>query len=305
MISIIIPTYKRGDIFYECIESVVDSVGLLDEIIVVNDFKEKELDLDQIDRKGKKVKVINNPKQGVASARNYGAKYAKGDVLLFIDDDMLINSDAIEKCLETLKSSDKLVVNADWIYFPKELERIKDSQFGRYLVSIDFTSLKGWNNGLNWQENSTIKANGITSQFFMIQKKDFEFLGGYNENFPFAGFEDSELYVRIKNSGYQPIIDTRCLIYHNEKDRMDLKPFLDRKYRGAVTRRKAVDLGFDDFVLEYSYKKKIYYIGLEKVESILRFLIEKIPNNKLFDNLYAKLVNQQIGLNIYKGYTAE
>lgn len=302
MISVIIPTYKRGDIFFECIESVIDSISSLDEIIVVNDSKDAEIDESKIDRKGKTIKVLNNPKQGVASARNFGANLANGKILLFIDDDMLINRDAVKRCLETLESADKLVVNADWIYFPKELEVIKNTLFGRYLIATDFTSLKGWNNGLNWQENSTIKANGITSQFFMIQKKDFEFLGGYNENFPFAGFEDSEFYLRLKDAGYQPIIDTRCLIYHNEKDRMSLEPFLERKKRGAVTRKKAVDLGFDDFKINYSLNKIIYYSILNRAGFLTKFIIKNTPNLKVFDWLYVILVNQQVGLYIYNGY---
>lgn len=302
MISVIIPTYNRGDIFYECINSVVNSVAESDEIIVVNDYKESELN---INRKDKNISLLNNPKQGVASARNYGAEHAKGDVLLFIDDDMIVNADAINKCLETLGSTEKTVVNADWVYLPKEQEKIKTTQFGRYLISIGFTSLEGWNESLKWEKNTVIKANGITSQFLMIKKVDFDYLGGYNEEFPFAGFEDSEFYLRINKAGYQPVIDTRCLIYHNEKDRMNLTPFLKRKFRGAVTRKKAVELGFNDFEITYSAQKRFYYSFLIKVEFVLKRFVNRVPNIKAFDKIYAKLVNQQIGLNIFKGYTSK
>ena len=37
MISVVIPTYKRGDIVVKAAESVINSVELLEEIIVVED----------------------------------------------------------------------------------------------------------------------------------------------------------------------------------------------------------------------------------------------------------------------------
>ncbi|MEX1190558.1 MAG: glycosyltransferase family 2 protein [Brumimicrobium sp.] len=305
MISVIIPTYNRGNVFYDCLNSVINSIEESDEIIVVNDYKESELNINRIERKDKTITVLNNPKQGVASARNYGAEHASGDVLLFIDDDMIINADAIDKCSETLSSTQKTVVNADWIYLPKDLEKIKTTQFGRYLISIGFTSLEGWNENLKWTKNTVIKANGITSQFLMIKKIDFDYLGRYNENFPFAGFEDSEFYLRMNKAGFQPVIDTRCLIYHNEKDRMSLTPFLKRKFRGAVTRKKAVELGFNDFEIKYSAQKRLYYSFLIKIEFVLKGLMNRLPNIKAFDKIYTKLANQQVGLNIFKGYTSK
>lgn len=302
MISVIIPTYNRGELFFECLKSVCESIDSLDEIIVVNDFKNQLLDESRIRKIGTNIHVLNNPKQGVGSARNFGAHHAKGDVLLFIDDDMLINANAIKKCLETLQTNEKAFVNADWIYVPDEKEKLKATQFGRYLISINFTSLKGWNDNLQWKENTVIDAAGITSQFLMVFKKDFEALKGYNEDFPFAGFEDSEFYTRIRDSGFKAYIDTRCLIYHNEKDRINLNAFLERKYRGAITRKKAVELGFTEFQINYSSNKKRYYNTLIKMESTLKSVIGAIPNSEVFDSLYYRLVNQQVGLNIYKGY---
>ena len=137
-ISVIIPTFDRGEIFDECIQSVLKSIGSHDEIIVVNDSQKKHaLQLKSTDHR---IRIFDNPKNGVASARNLGAANANGEYLLFIDDDMIINSDAIESCYNLLLSNPNTVVNADWIYVPEELEKSMELSFGRYLKQINFTS---------------------------------------------------------------------------------------------------------------------------------------------------------------------
>ena len=78
-ISVIIPTFDRGEIFDECIQSVLKSIGSHDEIIVVNDSQKKHaLQLKSTDHR---IRIFDNPKNGVASARNLGAPNAKGENL--------------------------------------------------------------------------------------------------------------------------------------------------------------------------------------------------------------------------------
>ncbi len=301
-ISVVIPTYKRGDIFYQCLESVVNSISNQDEIIVVNDDKSAEISVDLVDLKSKKVTILNNPKQGVASARNYGAAHSKGDVLLFVDDDMIINQDAVETSLEFIQRNSRCAINVNWTYPPTVLERLENSSFGRYLLNIGYTNLKGWANEPNWEENTFFNASGIASAFLMIKNNEYKAIGGYNEVFPFAGFEDYDFSNRVVLSGLQSVINTRSLIYHNEIDRVNISEFLKRKERGAYTRKKAVNLGYDELTLHYSFFKKLWYNLLIVNKMLVFFVIKIIPNSKRFDSLYMFFVNRAIGLSIYQGY---
>ena len=84
LISIIIPTKDRETIFEKTLYSALKAVEGYDiEIIVVNDSKEHKVLLKD---KYPNVIVVDNPKEGVASARNLGARIAKSDLLLFFDD---------------------------------------------------------------------------------------------------------------------------------------------------------------------------------------------------------------------------
>ena len=299
-ISVIIPTFDRGDLFDECIQSVLESISSLDEIIVINDSKTNSLKLKISDNR---IRVFDNPKSGVASARNLGAFHAQGEYLLFIDDDMLINPDAIASCYQLILSNPLSAINSDWIYPPEELNKALKTSFGRYLHHIQFTSLKGWCTDLKWKENGIVRANGITSQFLLIRKDLVLSAGGYNESFPFSGFEDYDFGKRLEKSGCQFIINTQCLIYHNEKDRIQLKPFLERKKRGGFTRIKGVELGYSELTISFGLLKKMYLQCLFLVKPVFTFFSRMIPNSKATDPIYRFIINRLIGIAIYEGYS--
>lgn len=301
-ISVIIPTYNRGSIFLECLDSVVKSIRPDDEIIIINDSKTDELAIPG-QYLTDAVHLYNNPLSGVASARNLGAAKAKGTYLLFIDDDMIINRHAVESCLEEIQQNPQSVINADWIYDPKIQSVLTATKFGRYLNRINFTSLEGWCTDLEWKKNSLVSGSGITSQFLLMHKENFDRAKGYNEQFPFAGFEDYDLGVKLKNAGISFFINTKCLVYHNEKDRISLLPFLERKKRGAFTRKKGVELGYSELQITFSPVKRGYFQLAFAWKPVYLFLCNVTPNNKLFDPLYTFMVNRLLGIAIYEGYS--
>lgn len=301
-LSIIIPTFNRNESANACIRSILRS-GVEDlEIIVVNDHKQKAFILEE-NNTSPFVKVLNNPQSGVAAARNYGAAHAAAPRLLFIDDDMIVNGHAILKAIGFLDANGHCTYNADWSYEKTLLEEIEKTSFGRYLIRHHFTSLKGWNhNSIRWKENTLLQAKGITSQFLAIRKTDFELLGGYNEQFPMAGFEDYEFHTRMIKQCFSSYIDTSVMIYHNERDRVLPASWLDRKKRGAQTRRVAVELGFSELKINYSFIHKTAYRLLVPVKPVLMKLLNAIPARSFFDPFYFRLVNILLGVHMFEGY---
>lgn len=300
--SLIIPTFNRTISLNACINSILMSLVDNIEIIIVNDYKEGDVIIYD-ENKSDIITIVNSPKKGVASARNYGAHIAKSHNLIFIDDDMILNKNAIITAINFLETTTLEVYNADWVYEKHLLDKISKFQFGRYLIENKFTTLKGWNDGqIVWQENKLLESKSITSQFFAIKKIDFNTIGRYNENFPFAGFEDHDLSLKLNNHNIKISIDTRVLIFHNEIDRLEPVKWLERKQRGAKTRKVAFEMGYHDLELRYSRKKDLFYKLMIKTEPLLFFILKLIPNFKITDYLYFKLINILIGTYIYKGY---
>ena len=87
-VSVIIPTYNRWSMLREAVESVLAQTFTDFELIVVDDGSTDESEV-KLRRLGAPIRVICQPRRGVAAARNAGASAAKGRYLAFLDSDDL------------------------------------------------------------------------------------------------------------------------------------------------------------------------------------------------------------------------
>lgn len=302
-LSIIIPTYNRVEVLQETFQALIKAIENMNvEVIIVNDNKNNLLN--PADYKHPKVKFVDNPKQGAASARNYGASLTSRELLLFLDDDIIVNKTSIETSISLLLSINKSVVNCNWEYEPSYRNQLRSKQFGRYLEYINYTTLKGWcDPKLKWVDNGYINTSSTFSAFLMIKKIDFDLIKGYDENIPLAGYEDNDLGLKLMNHEFKILINTKSVIIHNEIDRNTLSEYLERKMLYGINKFKAFQIGHQSAYIHYTPIKKIYYHILLKLEMPIYLLTKLLPNNKVFDKLYFLLVNRLVGINIFKGFS--
>lgn len=300
-ISIIIPTKDRGEVFNKTLSAAYNATqSIISEIIIINDSKTQQ---PHIDPKYKnKVKLFNNPKSGVASARNFGVKNSSYENFLFLDDDIIISSDNIQKLIDDVQQFPNAVFNFNWIYPVELTEKIKKTQFGNYLIENGFTSLKGWSDKLKWDDTKIFEVDFIASYFLFISKNNFNLVGGYNESFPHAGAEDFEFAARLKKLGIKGLCDPLSIVLHNEEDRIDLLPWIQRKERAAETRKIAADLGHSELEIKTSSLKIKLYSIIYYFKPLFFFKLKIIPNIKSLNFLYFKIIDLLLGAYLYKGY---
>ena len=285
---------------FECISSLVETnQKQIAEIIVINDG-DKRVDFESTSIP---VLIFKNKLSGVASARNLGAEKANSEIILFFDDDMIPTEGMVQRIINFHAQHQRSVLNLDWIY-PLELtQEIKNNGFGRYLINYGFTSLKGLhNNPSDWNDIRYRKMNAVTSQNLSIRKSLFTELGGYDDRMPFAGFEDAVFSKNLVNAGVDIYLDTVALTYHNERDRIELKPWLDRKVRGSFTRRIAVQNGFGEFNINYGTFKGLLLNVLYILKTPIIAILDVLKKIKLFDRLTYSLVNVLLAVSIFEGY---
>ncbi len=298
-LSIIIPTKDRGEIFYQTLKSVLSSViNINSEIIIIND----STSLINIDHSWLNVKVYKNKGKGVASARNRGASKASSDILLFLDDDILINEMTIKRLLKHFETDPNNIYLPDWEY-PENLNLyLLKKQFGRFIIKNNLNCLRGWMNINSWCNNETIEIPHGASFCLLIHKSKFYSIGGYNEHFPYAGAEDFDFCERLKKTGTRFFVDNLMLVYHNEADRTMLENWLERKKRDSYTKKTAFTLGYAQFQLRYSYLPSFILNTIYNCKFVLFIIIRLIPNISIFDKIYAKIVHLLTAAYIYTGY---
>ncbi len=301
-ISIIIPTKERDDIFAQTLSAAANAIRHLQaEIIVVNDSK---ISTPIIPEGAENIKLINNPKAGVASARNVGVINSNGDLLLFLDNDILISKESVDHIITLHSQHEMACFNLDWRY-PLALQSLLlKTSFGRFVQAHSMTSFKGWYDDSSWVDNALFASLSVASFHLSISKKNFELTGGYNEQFPHAGFEDYDFPAKLRKIGLKFFIDSRVSVAHNESDRLNLNNWLNNQERRASSRRVAVNLGYQELHLHYGYGKRFLFSTIIVFYPLLIAILKIWPNYPLFDSLYFKLVSSIQATKIYKGYTS-
>lgn len=107
MISVIIPVYNGEKTIKRCINSIINQTYSNLDIIIVNDGSSDNTQFicEEISNNYSFVKVINKENAGVSEARNTGIEFSKGEYIIFVDSDDIIEADMCETLLKNNKKS--------------------------------------------------------------------------------------------------------------------------------------------------------------------------------------------------------
>lgn len=197
MVSIIIANWNGKKWLPGCLQSVLDQAYKDLEIIIV-DNNSNDGSVEFIENNYPAVRLIKNEKnEGFGKASNIGAASANGDVLFFLNNDTLMNDNAVGELLREKEARKINIIGPKILNFQKE-----DTYQGRRL-SMDCTGYLGWGKETFFVEGSAL----------MISKKDFEALGGFDEKY-FMYSEDIDLCWRAQLQGMKVAICDGVSIVH-------------------------------------------------------------------------------------------
>jgi len=227
-ISIIIVNYKSKNELFNCIKSIKKSrTNFFYEIIVV-DNDEKELIKRELLAQFKYVRYIKAKKNlGYGAGNNFGAKYAKGDYLFFLNPDTLVFKNTIENLVRFIKKNDNIAgVSPLMLHKNKKvffyqgtrklgiLEGIFSLSFIDKIFPNNLISKKYYY--LNWNKKKNKEVDVLPGSAMFIRRSIFEKVKGFDESF-FLYFEENDLCIRIKKLGHKLyIISNAKFIHHHE-----------------------------------------------------------------------------------------
>lgn len=202
--SIIIPTYNRPGKLADCLESLarLDYPHDKFEVIVIDDGSDTPLQpvvggfLNQIN-----VTLLTQPHAGPADARNAGAEKAKGEFLVFTDDDCVPASNWLQNLAARFAIlPDHAIGGRTLNAFPDNLYSAASQSIINYLYS--------------YYNANPLQARFFTSNNLALPTKYFHTVGGFNTTFPQAAGEDREFCKRWLHHGYRMIHAPEVLVYH-------------------------------------------------------------------------------------------
>ncbi len=182
-ISIVIPVYNGTNYMREAIDSALAQTYQNKEIIVINDgSRDNGATLEVAKRYGDKIKLIDKPNGGVASALNAGIDAASGEYISWLSHDDIYPADKLEKQVEFLSRLD----NKDTILFG------------------DFITINEKSEHMQMVSTATVDSSRMTFELYadqcihgctlLVPKRVFETVGNFRLDLPTT--QDYDLWIR-------------------------------------------------------------------------------------------------------------
>jgi O-antigen biosynthesis protein len=219
-ISIIIPTRDGGNVLRCCIESIQKVSGYRNfEIVILDNGSVSEETLAYLRELNglENVRVIRHDKPfNFSELNNIGAQNAKGDLLLFLNDDTeVIAADWLERMGGYAQLSHVGAVGAKLVYPGRST--IQHAGVVNLAIGPSHAFLRAEADMPGYFMRNLLEYNwfAVTGACLMIETEKFKAIGGFDLNFPVA-YNDIDLCIRALKKGLFNVVCQAVTLVHHE-----------------------------------------------------------------------------------------
>lgn len=209
LVSIIIPTYDRGQIISEALYSVLAQTYKNWECIVVDDGSHdhtQEL-INSFQEKCNQISYHKRPealKKGASACRNYGLKLSQGELIQFLDSDDLLRKNKLEEQVK-LYSGDLTLFTCKWGGFEetKDLEK---------RFKYKYNSYRNFKNGTDLLQTFGEKDEFFPPHVYLTPRELIKLAGEWNEDL--TNNDDAEFFTRVILSATKIKFTSKTSVYY-------------------------------------------------------------------------------------------
>lgn len=242
IVSICVPTIGREKVLCDTIENLLNQNYDNYEIIIADQTNtHNEKTKDYIEKIKHKIRYYMLPEASLTKARNYCIKKANGEIIIFIDDDVIIEKDFIYKHARNYK--DETIYSIAGPVF--EERRTKFSELMANPITIMGRPVLNRASKIRGQIKSWCGGN------ISYRANVFSIIGYFDEKLPKPWWrEDSDIFFKMWKNSLKIIYDPEAGLVH-----------LREKEGGSQADRKSNDnpsLNIDVFANETIFHLKFY-----------------------------------------------
>ncbi|MBE6023230.1 MAG: glycosyltransferase [Cellulosilyticum sp.] len=213
MVSIIIPVYNQYEYTYNCLKSIKQNTeDVTYEIIIADDVSTDETI--NLSKHIKNIKIIRNRENlGFLLNCNNAARQARGKYIHFLNNDTQVQQGWLASLVELVESDEKIgMVGSKLIYPTGELQEAG---------GIIWNDASGWNYGRLDDPNKpdynyVREVDYISGASIMISKELWKVIGGFDERYVPAYYEDTDLAFEVRAHGYKVMYQPKSAVIHFE-----------------------------------------------------------------------------------------
>lgn len=220
-VSIILPTYNRSKLIDECVKCVLTQDFTDWELIILDDNSSDDTPIicKKLEEEYDNITYHRNIiRKGLPGNRNSGIDVSKGELVLFIEDDLLLNDFCLKTLVETydeLKEDEKIGGIAPRLIV-EGLRPFKQKQSSPFIIN-KFTGEIYTDYSINLD---AIKEVPTVHACSLYKKEALKEVGGYNETVYKGNYkrEESDLNFRLLKLGYKFYFQPKAAADHIKVD---------------------------------------------------------------------------------------
>ncbi|HCT64580.1 MAG TPA: glycosyl transferase family 2 [Lachnospiraceae bacterium] len=212
-VSIVIPVYNQFEYTYNCLKSIQKNSGKVNyEIIIANDCS---TDLTtEIEKVVKNITVVKNEENlRFLKNCNNAAKFAKGKYILFLNNDTQVQANWLEPLIELIERDENIGMVGSKLVYPNGKLQEAGGIFWRDASAWNYGHLSEPNDP---EYNYVKEVDYISGAAIMIKSFLWNEIGGFDEIFVPAYYEDSDLAFEVRKRGYKVMYQPLSVVVHFE-----------------------------------------------------------------------------------------
>jgi len=218
LVSIILPTYNRASVLGACIDSVLNQTYTNWELLISDDFSTdntREVIKHYVNRDYRINGLIHEHNLGLPRNRNAALSVVKGQLVFFIEDDLVLHQDCLEKLVSTYDSLDTQNI----VIVPRLIESTDpDKEAVRRSVPFYVNKLTGEIFNNYGQDSGSVLEVEMGHACCLYPVDQLRDIGGYEEKAYKGNYcrEESDLNMRLINMGFKFYFQPAAVADHNK-----------------------------------------------------------------------------------------
>ena len=220
MVTIIIPNKDEKESLEACLRSIREKTAYENyEILIIenNSVSEEIFAYYKKIEKDPKIRVLRWEKEfNYAAINNFGVQHAKGDYLLFLNNDVtVITPDWIEEMLGMCQREEVGAVGVKLLYPDNTIQHAGCVIGIGGIAGHMFVDMPANRTGYLHKASIIQDMSAVTAACMMMKRTAFEEAGGFTEKLAVA-FNDVDLCLKVRKSGRLIVYDPYVQLYHME-----------------------------------------------------------------------------------------
>jgi GT2 family glycosyltransferase len=206
-VSIIIGSHNNLEVLRRAVQSILEHTPPGYELLIVDNASSDGTGVYLASLDYPHLRVIRNrTNQGFASFNNRAQRAATRPYILYLNDDIKAFSGWIEPLIETLDSQPKVGAVGSRLLYPDG--RVQHD--GKMFSIDDLTPHHINMGGQPVSDESPLEVDALTGACLMVRRE----LAGFSADYRRGYYEDTDLCMRIKESGYALVLHRGSVLIH-------------------------------------------------------------------------------------------